>query len=683
MSEQQAWLPELAHVVADAPDAVIVTDGPTGRILLANAAACALTGYEPADLPGRSQLDLHTPDLRPHARSFHQSVREATGGARLATSLRRANGTSVRVDLAAHCVRDGERDLVVVFLRARDEAESLPTPHTSELLETVNRLEGQLARAEQRLAERTGELAVAKQELVRSMAEANERTLALQQVSADRTQFFSGLAHEMRTPLNAVIGLAGLLAEMPLEKDAQVTAQQINTSGRALTRLISDLLDHSRLEAGRLEMLRRPYDLRDLLGEVTGVTTVQCREHGLSCDLQIEGELPDRIVGDEGRVRQVLLNLLGNALKFTREGGVTLTVRVLERLGTRLKTEFRVTDTGIGLPPDRQATLFRPYQQPADGATTEVGGTGLGLAICRLLVERMGGRIGVESDEGWGSTFWFTLPLEPATSQSEAAARDPSAASAAEPALVAGRTVLMVEDSPLNRQVGLGLLRRLGAVADGAENGLVALAMLAETRYDAVFMDVQMPVMDGLEATRRLRSGLGGDLCRDVPVIAMTGHVTRQDRQACRDAGMTDYVAKPVSGERLRDAIVRVLTPPASGPAPASASDAALDLASLAAELDGDHDGAAELVTRFLAQAPAHLRTMTAALADCDGDKALAEAGALADAARRAHAGPLAEQIAEVAAAARHREYEYAQALVGDVATALEELADAWQQAVG
>ncbi len=684
MHAQQAWLAQLAHIVADAPDAVLVIDGPTGRILLANAAACSLTAFDPQELPGRSHLDLYPAEARQHARAFHESVRATPGGARLATTLRRADGRPARVDLAAHGLSGDERDVVVTMLRARDDTEPAPSPRLTDLREALARMEEHNARLEQRLAERTGELAIAKQELMRSMAEANERTLALQQVSSERTRFFGGLAHEMRTPLNAVLGLADLLAEEPSLDEARQTARQIGGSARALTRLVSDLLDHSRLEAGRLELLRRPYDLCDLLGEVTGVASVQCRELGLRCELQVEGDLPERVVGDEGRVRQVLLNLLANALKFTREGGITLTVRVLERLGSRLKTEFRVTDTGIGIPGDQQATLFHPYQAPVEGPVTELGGSGMGLAICRALVERMGGRIGVESDEGWGSTFWFTLPLEPFDERDAAAARAPGAASDGGPVSVAGCTVLLVEDSPLNRQVGLGLLRRLGVVADGAENGLIALAMLAETRYDAVLMDVQMPVLDGLEATRRLRAGLAGDLSRDVPVIAMTGNVTRKDRQACRDVGMNDYVAKPVSGDRLREALVRVLTPPAAARGGSSSlSDVTLDLAGLADDLDGDRDRAAELVTRFLEQAPAQLCSLAAAASDCDGDTIVAEAAIFAEAARRAHAAQLVEQVAEVAAAARHREYEYAQALIGELTSSLDELAEAWRQAVG
>jgi PAS domain S-box-containing protein len=674
---RQARLALLARVYADAPDAVFVTDGPSGRIVLANAAACALCGYSSAELVGRSHVDLHAPDERSQAGIRHRSVWTGTGGDLQLTSLRRADGTLQTVEVAAHPLREDGEDLVVALVRPRPDAVETGG---LDLAESLLRLQEHNRQLERRFAERTGELTVANQQLTRTISEANQRALALQQTGLQRTQFFAGLAHEMRTPLNAVMGLADLLTDMRLDDEARHTARLIHSSARALVRLINDLLDHSRLEAGKLELVRAPYNLHDLLGELADITSVQCDDLGLSFALQVDGDLPDPVLGDEGRLRQVLLNLLGNALKYTREGGVTLNVRRAEALAPRVKVEFRITDTGIGISPEQQANLFQPYSQATAGLAAGSGSSGLGLAISRMLVERMGGRIGVESDEGWGSTFWFTLPLEPAPASAVIVAPAPAAVGREQ---LAGRTVLLVEDNRINQQVAIGMLKRLGVTARTADNGEAALAALAESAFDVVFMDVQMPGMDGLEATRHLRSGQAGELNRNVPVIAMTGHVSREDRDACTGAGMNDYVAKPISGDRLREAIARVLAVSPAAPAATAASDVAFDLWALAEQLDGDRDLAAEIFTLFLDDSRERLLLMAAAVRNYDCDTVAAEAKTVEGAAQNVHAAPLARQAAAIGAAARHRECEYAQALISEMTQALEELAVAWGQTIG
>ena len=661
---------------AAAPDAVCVTDGPTGRIIYVNDAACALCGYRREDLTGRGHADLLVPDDRPMGHCAHHAVWSGQPVRELAAVLRRADGQPVPISLSAHALHQGDGGVVVAMMRPR-AVEEAPAG-------TSDPLRAQLRDLERRFAERTGELTVANQHLTRTITEANQRTLALRRAGQQRTQFFAGLAHEMRTPLNAVMGLADLLTDMKLDDEARHTARLIHSSARALVRLINDLLDHSRLEAGKLELVRAPYNLRDLLGELADITTVQCEDLGLSFSLRVEGDLPDPLVGDEGRLRQVLLNLLGNAIKYTREGGVTLTVRPLEAAGGRVKVEFRVTDTGIGITPSQQEMLFQPYSQAAAGVAAGSGSSGLGLAISRMLVERMGGRIGVESEEGWGSTFWFTLPLEPAPVDAVVTGPAPGAAPgiAARNVLV-GRSALLVEDNRINQRVAVGMLKRLGVTARTADDGVSALALLASEPFDVVFMDVQMPGLDGLEATRRLRAGRAGERNRDVPVIAMTGHVSREDRQACLDAGMNDYVTKPISGERLREAMVHVLSASAGGESTGADGDVAFDLWALADQLDGDRDLAGEIFTLFLDDAAQRLATTAALLAKYDCDAAAAEAKTLEGAALNVQASPLARQAAAIGAAARHRECEYAQELVAEMTASLDELAAAWRQTIG
>jgi len=416
--EHQDACGQLARVFASAPDAVFVTEGPTGRIIYANDAACGLCGYARDDVLGRGHADLLVPDARAQGVTVHQAVWAGAPVSGLVMVLRRADGRQVPVMISAHALREMGADLVVAVVRPR-EAVAAPDAEATILRE-------QLRELERRFAERTGELTVANQHLTRTITEANQRTLALRRTGQQRTQFFAGLAHEMRTPLNAVMGLADLMSDMKLDDEARHTARLIHSSARALVRLISDLLDHSRLEAGKLELVRAPYNLRDLLGELADISTVQCEDLGLTFSLRVENELPDPVVGDEGRLRQVLLNLLGNAIKYTREGGVTLAVRAGETAAERVKVGFRITDTGIGITPAQQELLFQPYSQAAAGVAAGSGSSGLGLAISRMLVERMGGRIGVESEVSWGSTFWFELPLEPAPAAARTRTWSPS-----------------------------------------------------------------------------------------------------------------------------------------------------------------------------------------------------------------------------------------------------------------
>lgn len=682
--DQQDAGRQLERVFASAPDAVFVTEGSTGRIVYANDAACELCGLAREDLLGRAPVDLMAPSERAFGAAAYRAVWAGRPVRRLPATVRRSDGRQAPVAISAHALRGDGLDVIVAVMRPRPAAGAVDADaEAGDSSADAARLREQLREMERRFAERTGELTAANQQLTRTIAEANQRALALRRTSQQRTQFFAGLAHEMRTPLNAVMGLADLLTGMKLNDEARHTARLIHSSARALVRLINDLLDHSRLEAGKLELLRAPYNLRDLLGELADITASQCEDLGLSFSLRVESELPDPVLGDEGRLRQVLLNLLGNAMKYTREGGITLSVRAGEAAGGRVPVDFRVADTGIGIAPAQQALLFQPYSQATAGVAAGSGSSGLGLAISRMLVERMGGRIGVESEEDRGSTFWFALPLEPAPADAIVTGAEPGAAPgiAARNAL-AGRSVLLVEDNSINQRVAVGMLQRLGVAARTADDGLAALAILADESFDAVFMDVQMPGLDGLETTRRLRAGLAGDRNRKVPVIAMTGHVSREDRQACADAGMNEYVAKPISGERIREALTRVLSAAAGQDAPAADGDVTFDLWALADQLDGDRDLAAEIFTLFLEDAAQRLAAVAAALRAYDCDGAAAEAKTLEGAALNVQAAPLARQAAAIGGAARRRECEYAQELVAEMTAALDQLGDAWRQTI-
>lgn len=343
--------------------------------------------------------------------------------------------------------------------------------------------------------------------------------------------------------MNAVIGTASLLSGTRLDPEQREFVETIQRSGDLLVRLLGDILDLSRIEAGRMVVERVAFDPGALLREIVELVRPRAVEKGLALDLDLDPALPARLGGDPVRLRQVLLNLVGNAVKFTAAGRVVVSVR-REQDSAR----FTIADTGIGIAPDVLGGLFRPFTQADASTTRRFGGSGLGLSISKGLVERMGGTIGADSTPGQGSTFWFTLPLlEPAT---------PAApAPAATPVTVRALRVLLAEDNPVNQRMAERMLQRLGHTVQVAPDGAAAVAAVLDGPFDLVLMDCQMPVLDGYEATRAIRD-LTGERGR-VPVIALTANALSGDREKCLDAGMDDYLPKPFRIEELAAMLAR------------------------------------------------------------------------------------------------------------------------------
>ncbi|QVL36027.1 ATP-binding protein [Aminirod propionatiphilus] len=379
----------------------------------------------------------------------------------------------------------------------------------------------------------------------RAWREAAERA---EVASRAKGEFLANMSHEIRTPLNGILGMAGLLAATKLSADQKECVETIRLSGETLLALVNDILDFSKMEAGRLLLDRVDFDVRRLVDDVLSAFAVRARTKGIGLSGRVEGVLPPSLRGDPLRIRQILTNLVGNALKFTPKGEVTLRVVPLGEGPEGLWLQFSVSDTGIGIPADKAGGLFDRFFQVDSSVSRRFGGTGLGLAIAKQLVELMGGRIGVESREGEGSTFRFSLPLPPGRGAIAPGSPFP-----------AGKAVLVVEDNVINRKVLLNLLKGLGLEADVAGDGRQALETMAGKIYDLVLMDVQMPVMDGLEAVRRIRSGQAGTTNRSVPVVAVTAHAMAGDRDVCFAAGMDDYISKPISPEVLAQVVGRWL----------------------------------------------------------------------------------------------------------------------------
>jgi PAS domain S-box-containing protein len=386
-----------------------------------------------------------------------------------------------------------------------------------------------------------------------ALRQAKDQALA---ATRAKNEFLANMSHEIRTPMNGVHGMLQLLADTPL---SPIQTEFVDTASLALTNLldlINDILDFSKIEAGKLDIVEREFILSDVCRSLSNLFRGQLQRKGLTLSFRIDPEVPPRVVGDPGRLRQILFNLVGNAVKFTDSGGVEVAIRAGEGgAPERMPLHFQVTDTGVGIPRDQIPLLFSPFTQADGSLTRRYQGTGLGLSIVKRLAELMGGEADIESGPGQGTTVRFHILVRIAAGGDEPPATgDPNgqAASAARPSL--GLRVLLVEDEPINRRVALGLLEKLGCAAGCAANGREALALLEHEPFDLVLMDVQMPVMDGITATRLIRQTQTPGRKR-LPILAMTAHAMRGDRERCLEAGMDAYVSKPLNLAELRAAL--------------------------------------------------------------------------------------------------------------------------------
>jgi len=494
-------------ILATASDAFLSTDG-AGRIVEWNRAAETLLGWRRDEAIGRDAVAVVVPAaFRDGFRDEMRRLVAGDGQAPAEAVLLHRDGHQVPVEMTMWTVR-GRFNCLVRDITRRKQTEA-------------------------------------------ALTEARERALEAARL---KSRFLATMSHEIRTPMNGVLGLATLLSETPLDETQRRYADGIRTAGEALLTVLNDILDLSKLESGRVELERVSFDLAVVVAEVVALVAASARAK----NVEVAGDCPPMSLrGDPGRLRQVLLNLAGNAVKFTERGEVVVRASAapgpdVGPPGTMVRLE--VVDTGIGLEPRDQERIFEAFAQADSSTTRRFGGTGLGLAICRELVVAMGGRIGVISEPGSGSTFWCEIPFE----RSPGA---PSPAPQVREACPAGGTgtVLVAEDNDVNQLVAVAMLEGLGYGADVAGDGRVALDLMAHRHYDAVLMDCQMPEMDGYAATAELRRREAGG--RRTPVIALTAGARTEDRDRCLAAGMDDHLTKPLMPAALGEALRRWIGP--------------------------------------------------------------------------------------------------------------------------
>lgn len=647
----------LQSVIDAIPECLIVVER-DHRVVLANRSARILAGgRDVVGTHGACHEFMHTSGT-PCSDTEHacplERVVECRAPVRVTHTHRTADGRTAPMEIVAAPILDDAGDVTRVIISSRDITER--------------------QRAE---------------EALRRAKEAAEESNLL------KSQFVANVSHEIRTPLNGIIGFAELLRDAPDLDVAHSHGSAILEESETLLDLIDDLLDHARIEAGRLEMEARPLDLHELLHAIATRAQTQAREKGLAFDLSIARDVPPHVVGDTLRLRQVLTNLVTNAIKFTDYGSVNVRV---ERVGgddAQAECRFEVVDTGIGIPADKQQQIFDSFTQVDGSATRKHGGSGLGTTIAKQLVELMGGEIGVQSEPGCGSTFWFRVPL-PIASGPPAPTGDVLRVAETRK-LVAqapkNQRILLAEDYAPNQQVVRMHLELAGYNVDIVEDGLQAVQVCTHQRYDLILMDVQMPQLDGYAAARRIRMELSA--CADVPILALTAHADVEAGDACRAAGMNAVVTKPIRRETLldvvqhwagRSAAVEPTPDPFEGVAREEAArgkavdtntrsaDEPLDY-ELAVRQFGSVENVEAIATQFLKLALQQVETMQRAFETQDLEQLRKEAHAIKGSALTLAAQPVAELARRLEALARERSTTGLDRLVIDLRRELERLA--------
>jgi len=504
----------LRQLFEHSPDAIFVIDR-DGHIISANSQAGRLVKMDRQELLSKTVYALAPEEFHDEVRSnmeqwFSGTLKQCEGFSRA------ADGTILPIEMTGGLQKISGKEVLQLHVRdisRRKEAEEQMI-------------------AARKMAEEAREMAEKAQKLAENASQA-------------KSEFLANMSHEIRTPLNGIVGMVQLLADTQMTAEQQNCADTILQSSTGLIKIINHVLDISKIEAGQMDIRVSVINLRAMCDTLYYMFRPLAEQKGIELKCECLDNVPLYVMGDEGLIEQVLINLLGNALKFTHHGSVSLNIECNNKSGGDAELYFQVIDTGIGIEKEKRAAVFDKFTQADGSHKRRYGGTGLGLSISKQLIELMGGKIGLFSSKGKGSTFYFHLAL-PQTDRPPAPEPEESkAATIARP----GTRVLLAEDNKVNQKVAIAILQKAGCKVDVVDNGQDAIQQIQQEQYDVVLMDCQMPIMDGYEATARIRA-MKEPLC-SMPIIAITAHAMKDDQQKCLEGGMDDYISKPVGRQQL------------------------------------------------------------------------------------------------------------------------------------